>query len=103
MLAGFVLLTLFVPGIATLYLQTTRVWWLPGVALIGVAMYLFATLDTADHGDDGIGASGGIGNAIQNMYGLAMLIYAAILLVAAWRRSKRAARARAAGEARARS
>jgi hypothetical protein len=96
-LAGFVLLTLFVPGIAAVYLQTTRARWLPGVAVIGLAVYLFATLDHADHGDDGIG---GIGNAIQTMYALAMLIYAAILLVYA---AKRAASARAAGAGRARS
>jgi hypothetical protein len=99
-LAGFVLLTLFVPGIAAVYLQTTRARWLPGVAVIGLAVYLFATLDHADHGDDGIGASAGIGNAIQTMYALAMLIYAAILLVYA---AKRAASARAAGAGRARS
>ena len=88
MLAGCLLLTLFVPGIAMMFVRHTRARWLPGIALIGVAIYLFAMQDHGDHGDDGAGALTGIGNVILGSYALAMLLYAAILLRVAWRARK---------------
>ena len=88
MLAACLLLTLFAPGIAMMCVRHTRARWLPSIALIGVAIYLFAMQDHGDHGDDGAGALTGLGNLILGSYGLAMLIYAAVLLRVAWRAGK---------------
>ncbi len=81
---GFVLATLVAPAILNFGLRKTRIWAAPGLALVGFAVYLFATLDHGDHhGDDGMGAWVGIGNFIQAAYGVFMLVYAAILLALA--------------------
>lgn len=81
--AGFFLATLVAPVILAYLLRKTRAWWLAGVALAGYGVYLLLTLDHADHhGDDGFGAWYGIGNFFQTVYGVFLLVYASIVLLA---------------------
>jgi hypothetical protein len=82
-LAGFFLATLVAPAVLTFVLRRTPAWWVAGVAIAGVGVYLLLTLDHGDHhGEDGIGAWYEIGNFIQKIYGVLMLVYAALLLLA---------------------
>ncbi len=75
---GFFLVTLVAPGVLAYLLRNTRARWLPAFALVAFGSYCFATLETEP--SSGLAE---IGNFIQEAYGVAMLVYAAILIVAA--------------------
>jgi hypothetical protein len=76
---GFFLVTLVAPGVLAYLLRNTRARWLPAFALTAFGVYCFATLDTEP--SSGLAE---IANFIQAAYGVGMLVYAAILIVAAY-------------------
>src|SRR5438046_8956327 len=61
-------------------LGRTPLWWLSGCAIAGLATYLLSTLAPA-HGH--LRALDDLGNLMQSAAGVALLLYAAALLVAA--------------------
>lgn len=84
LVSAILLLTLFAPGIVAYKLRRTRAWWVTGIAVALGGVYLFLTLDHADHhGEPGYGYWYGVGNFIQICFGVFLLVYALILLAAA--------------------
>ena len=83
MLVAFLLATIVVPAVLAYLLRRTLAWWVAGVAVAGLGVYLLSTLDHERH--NGVeGAWSGIGNFVQEAYGEFMLVYAAILLLVVW-------------------
>jgi hypothetical protein len=80
---GFFVLTLVAPGVLAYWLRATRARWLPAFGLGAFGVYCFATLDTEP--SSGLAE---LANVIQAAYGVAMLVYAAVLIVAAYVASK---------------
>jgi hypothetical protein len=82
--ALFFIATLVAPAVAAYALRRTPAWWFSGAALAGFGVYLFGTLDHTDHhGEGGMGGWTAIGNFIQVAYGMFLLVYALILVIAA--------------------
>ena len=85
MLQALILVGLIVPPITAMLLQRTRLWWIPGVALLIAGIIPFTQFDTASHDEAGVMA--GLGNFILLVLGLGLFAYGAILLgIASWRR-----------------
>ena len=85
------------PAVLAYALRKTSAWWLAGTgtAVFGVARFL--TLDHTDHhGEGSAGAAGmsAIGNAVQVMFGVFMLLYALVLVLASHSSRKAAFAAR---------
>jgi len=77
---------LFVPPVLVSVLRGTRLFWLPGVALFGVAITAFASMSEA-HGEAGVTQA--LANGILGISGLCCGIYGLICLVVAARPNRR--------------
>jgi len=72
------LIVIFAPPIVGYILRKTRLWWLPGAALLVGAFVCFAGLDTTSHGEDA--ALAGLGNFGVLVASGVLLIYGVMLL-----------------------
>jgi hypothetical protein len=76
-----------VPPLLVIFLGPTRVHWLPGTALVAVALVIFATADAPPR--PGEPAYTGIGRALQMAAGVILTAYGvACVLVARWLRGR---------------
>jgi hypothetical protein len=83
-----VLVVLFViPALAATVLRRTRVWWLPGVAVTAVGVYLLATshedMPHYDGSGEGMAALsyGAVGDTIGLAASVVVLVFAGMLLL----------------------
>jgi hypothetical protein len=88
---GLFLLIAIAPAILTYALRRTRLFWLPGAALVVLGIVAFGSMSDT-HGD--VGGIGAMANGVMAIAGMLAFGYAALCLVLGGLASGRASRSR---------
>ena len=71
------------PALLIMVLGKTRMWWLPGVALLATMFLCFSSIEPAEHSGSPVDAIGALGNAVMVGAGVWCGLYGGLALLIA--------------------